>query len=115
MERLTFVCLHCQRAFRLSQRQSCPFCSAQLYRVDDVPPKSKPQQWEALRRRILKWETSFDREVTGRVNSVIRREYELERQLGWSQSPKGTRRLTKAKRKAQQHRKKLAGSLEKLR
>lgn len=106
MEHLTFVCLGCQKAFRLGTsacRPGCPFCGAALYQVEHVPPKSKPKEWAALRRRLFRMETGFHHEVAARANELLSREGQLERQQG--------RKYQKLARKAAQHRKKLKNSL----
>lgn len=109
MENLTYICLHCQKSYRLragSWRVTCAFCGASLYRVGHVPPKSRPKEWAALRRQIFRQETSLERETIARSNELTLREYRLKHQQG--------RKYKKWARKARQHRKKLQNSLEDL-
>lgn len=106
---LTFVCLECRKSYRGGGL--CPHCSARLYRTDDVPRKHKTREWDALRRRIFRWETGFEREMRERVNDASTDYYRVRREQKLFAPLPEVRVMRKAARKAHQHQKKLRSSL----
>lgn len=103
---LTFVCLECRKSYRGDG--DCPHCGAELWRTDDVPRKHKTREWDALRRRIFRWETCFVHEIY-RQTSALDTRYLQARWEGPQEL--GPRQLRRLERKTAQARKKIRSSL----